>query len=173
MYTVYKIINSANGKYYIGVHKTMNPDDSYMGSGLAVKKAIAKYGRHNFVKEILFITESKQEAYSKEAELTVDFNSASVYNMKQGGVGGFTRENSLKGNAASLKKLTREQRSQNGKSSYDSRLSKLDHRENGRKGGLANKGKPKSEEFKQKVRDTWARKQLERTSSQAVKAPTS
>lgn len=36
---VYKIHNITNGKYYIGRHKTDNPLDSYMGSGLVVREA--------------------------------------------------------------------------------------------------------------------------------------
>jgi hypothetical protein len=156
MYTVYKITNKVNNKFYIGVHKTDTPNDSYMGSGLAVRKAISKYGRENFVKDILYITEAKDEAYQKEAELTVDYINENCYNMRRGGVGGFTRENALKGNAASFKLLTKEQRSANGKKGY--LKANNDPVECGRKGGLANKGKPKPEEFKQKLRDIWARK---------------
>ena len=69
MFTVYRITNIINKKTYIGVHKTSNPNDSYMGSGLAIKAAIHKYGRENFYKEILLITEDKQQAYDLEMEL--------------------------------------------------------------------------------------------------------
>ena len=156
VYTVYKITNLINQKFYIGVHKTKDPHDQYMGSGVAIRKAITKYGSDSFKKEILFVTELKEEAYGRERELTQNFMESSNYNMKIGGVGGFTRENSLKGNAASLKRMTREQRSANGKKGY--LKAKNDPVECGRKGGLANKGKPKSEEHKQKLRDTWKRK---------------
>lgn len=171
MYTVYKITNLVNEKFYIGVHKTDNPNDKYMGSGIAVRRAIKKYGRENFVKDILFVTECKEEAYKTEASFTEDYNREDSYNLKQGGVGGFTRENALKGNAASLKLLTKEQLSANGKKGY--LKSNNNPVECGRKGGLANKGKSKSEAHKQKLREAWIRKKLERTGSQAVKATTS
>lgn len=97
MYTVYKTINLKNDKHYIGVHKTDNPNDGYLGSGRAIEEAVRKYGRDSFEKEIIFITESKEEAYKKETELTLDFNTNKTYNMRLGGVGGFTKENAHKG----------------------------------------------------------------------------
>ena len=48
---VYCIINKINGKKYIGSDSNNNP--KYYGSGVYIKKAIKKYGKENFVKEIL------------------------------------------------------------------------------------------------------------------------
>ncbi len=166
MYTVYKITNTINGKYYIGVHKTTNPYDSYIGSGLAIKNAIKKYGKENFYKEILLITECKKEAYLFEHKLTENYIVADSYNMKRGGVGGFTRENALKGNAAALVKLTKQQLSDYGKKGYHA--ANNNPVECGRKGGLANRGKPKSKEHIQKIKEAWVKKKLLRTSSSVV-----
>ena len=90
MYTVYKITNTVNGKFYIGVHKTNNPLDSYMGSGLAIKQAISKYGRESFIKEILFEYETSHEAFDKERTLLEDLWATDLtYNKKPGGSGGW------------------------------------------------------------------------------------
>lgn len=91
MYTIYKTTNLVNQKTYIGVHKTTNPNDSYMGSGTAIKNAIKKYGKDNFHKEILFIFETPEEAFAKEKELVNDtyINTDKNYNETIGGRGGW------------------------------------------------------------------------------------
>lgn len=156
MYTVYKTINKINGKHYIGVHKTEIINDSYLGSGRALNAAIKQHGRENFTKEILFVYETAEEAYSKEKQLTKDYNLNSNYNMRLGGVGGFSKENAWKGFISKCKKggaKTKELGySFGGKNSNASAA--------GKKGGVGNKGKSKSEAHKQALRDSWKRKKL-------------
>ena len=41
-FIVYKTTNLINSKIYIGVHKVVTPDDTYLGSGKLIKKAIKK-----------------------------------------------------------------------------------------------------------------------------------
>jgi len=48
---VYCITNRINHKFYVGSH--CGSDPHYFGSGTGLKRAIKKYGRHNFFKEIL------------------------------------------------------------------------------------------------------------------------
>jgi hypothetical protein len=38
-YTVYQTTNQINDKIYIGVHKTENPNDDYLGSNRILKDA--------------------------------------------------------------------------------------------------------------------------------------
>ena len=89
-YTIYKVTNKLNGKFYIGKHQTKKVDDAYYGSGKAIKEAIQKYGIENFDKEVLFIFDSEDDMNSKEKELiTEEFvNRKDTYNLGVGGEGG-------------------------------------------------------------------------------------
>jgi len=91
-YTIYKTINLINDKYYIGMHRTLEPNDNYLGSGVALNKAIKKYGKDNFKKEVLFIFETEKEMQDKEKELVNELvvNDIQSYNMTFGGEGSWS-----------------------------------------------------------------------------------
>jgi len=86
---LYEIVNIKNGKIYIGVHRTDNIDDGYMGSGLNLKRSIKKYGIENFKKTILNFYNTYQEALDAEKKLvTLEFIERNdTYNIKEGGYG--------------------------------------------------------------------------------------
>lgn len=90
---IYKITNEINKKIYIGAHSTLNIHDRYMGSGTNIKKAIKKYGRKNFTKEILFIFETRAEMFEKEKELVNEefISRKDVYNQVLGGLNLFKK----------------------------------------------------------------------------------
>ena len=101
-YTIYKITNKINGKFYIGMHKTLNLDDGYMGSGKLIKRAIQKHGIKNFTKVILHIFDNEEDMKNKEKELVV-INEMS-YNLCDGGHGGFGYIN--KNNLSKINRLS-------------------------------------------------------------------
>jgi group I intron endonuclease len=87
----YKTTNKLNGKFYIGVHKHKTPHDkSYIGSGITLKRAIAKHGIENFQCEILAYHQTHEEAFAHEASIVSDelINTDECYNMVRGGKGG-------------------------------------------------------------------------------------
>ena len=91
-YYIYLTINLINGKKYIGKHYG-ELDDSYLGSGTILQKAINKYGKQNFKKEILYISKNEEENCIKEKEFIQAFNatqSEQFYNIHEGGIGGNT-----------------------------------------------------------------------------------
>lgn len=95
-YYVYKITNLLNGKIYVGKRRHMSPyTDTYMGSGKLILSAIKKYGKSNFLKEIISVFSSDEGAANLEKELvTKEFVSrGDTYNMHEGGFGGFAHCN--------------------------------------------------------------------------------
>ena len=88
---VYKITNKVNNKFYLGIHSTNDINDSYMGSGAAIKAAVLKYGKENFMKEIIGSYSSRDEALAEEKRLVTEqlVKSDDCYNLKTGGSSGF------------------------------------------------------------------------------------
>ena len=90
-YYMYEVRNLVNGKIYVGVHKTKNLDDGYMGSGKVIRSAIDKYGIENFVKIIIEHFDCASSMFAKEKEVVNEefLSRPDVYNLRAGGFGGF------------------------------------------------------------------------------------
>lgn len=85
---IYKIINLVNNKIYIGKNLHNNPN--YLGSGFLIKRAIKKYGKENFKKEIIEVCD-KEKANEREVYWIKKLNSTDLkigYNITEGGTGG-------------------------------------------------------------------------------------
>ncbi len=85
---IYKTTNKLNGKIYIGQDTNNNPD--YIGSGIMIKKAIKKYGRENFIKEVLEVCIDKETLSDRERYWIHFFDARNPkvgYNIAIGGEG--------------------------------------------------------------------------------------
>ena len=89
MYIVYQTTNKINNKIYVGIHDTSKNQQNgfYYGSGVALKNAIKKYGKDNFVRVTLFEYSILEEALQKEKEIVTEefVNDLNTYNMTVGG----------------------------------------------------------------------------------------
>jgi len=88
-YIIYKTTNLITNKIYVGQHCS-SADDGYLGSGIILKRSVDKYGKENFIREILDYCTSG-DVNEKEivwiAELSATDKSIG-YNINPGG-GGF------------------------------------------------------------------------------------
>ena len=134
-YIIYKITNLISNRYYIGRHATDNINDGYMGSGIAVKNAIKKYGEENFKKEILAEASSREDLWRLEEEFVTKeiVDDPLSYNMVGGGksyLNGLKQSDPQKfiehqsmagkrGGKASIKKRNREWHAKGGSASRE------------------------------------------------------
>ena len=86
---IYITTNLVNGKRYLG-QKEFNQKNwkTYLGSGIAFKKALNVYGEENFSRNIIYICFSEEELNQIEYELSVFFDvveSDNWYNLVLGG----------------------------------------------------------------------------------------
>jgi len=175
---VYKTTNLINGKIYVGKDEFNNP--KYLGSGYKLKPAIAKYGEENFKKEILEICKDKKQLSEREVYWIYNLNALDPkigYNIAEGGEGG----NTYAGKTENEMKEIRKKISEAGKGRIfsDEHRQKLSEAAKKRKGNKPSKfkgmryedymdlekvkdikkkisdaaKKPRSEAFKQKLRD--------------------
>lgn len=137
-YYIYKTTNILNNKFYIGKRHYKKKDDKwYLGSGVLLKKAIEKYGRENFKKEIIEWCFSPEEVNVREKFWITKLDALNpkiAYNLAPGGDGGFWGEEACKKISMKLKGMKRPP-------------------EFGNKVSKALKGKKKSQEHIEKVRN--------------------
>ena len=84
---IYKITNLLNGYIYIGQDKLDR--NYYYGSGIRIKRALKKYGKKNFIKDILCYCFSIEELSEKEKYWIKYFKDLNynLYNITKGGRG--------------------------------------------------------------------------------------
>lgn len=90
---IYKITNTVNNKVYVGKRALSSEfflRSNYWGSGKYIKKAIKKYGKEVFIREVICECISLKDMNEKEKYHITNLNSFSPrgYNIQKGGEGG-------------------------------------------------------------------------------------
>ena len=90
---IYKTTNVINGKEYIGMCSSKQRFESYLGSGILLRQAIEKYGKDNFVREILEECDDEESLRKAEIKWIRHYDAVkneNFYNLHEGGRGGST-----------------------------------------------------------------------------------
>lgn len=169
---IYKTTNLVNGKQYIGKDTKNKP--SYLGSGVILKKAIKKYGKENFKKEIIEVCSTHEELKERE-EYWLNYYDAGVnemfYNKHNHSYGGpifsnmsiETREK--KRNALLGRKRSEETKRKIG----DARRGKPLSNETKLKMSNSHREKPKSEKHRQSISESHMGKTLSQEHKQSIR----
>ena len=92
---IYKTTNLINGKFYVGKDERNKPD--YLGSGINLNRAIKKYGKENFIKEVLEVCSTREELIEREKYWIKETKAQELgYNIADGGWGGNTYDEETK-----------------------------------------------------------------------------
>lgn len=87
---IYLLRNKRNGMIYIGKKKGNRVDENYYGSGVLIGRAIEKYGKESFEREILCWCNSLKELNKAEKKFIAKYDSQNKdigYNLTSGGDG--------------------------------------------------------------------------------------
>lgn len=169
MYIIYRITNVINNNTYIGQHKVKSilTDDGYLGSGKLIKRALLKYGKKSFKKEIITFAISHLEANTLEKYYIS--KEKPVYNISPGGNGGNVNKNGIPWNKGkkgcqvawnkgipcsekTKKKISDNKKSKPGKPLSEETKRKISEAKKGKPNG--NKGKPKSLEHRKHISES-------------------
>ena len=143
---VYKVINKINGNFYIGKRQKSYVDEKYWGSGKIQKRELEKYGIENFDREVLCWAKTIDELESLEEKyINESFDSVQCLNIKRTSEGGDTTSNT--------KKIT--------DGTNEKHIPIEEDIPEGWWLGSKNKGVPKSEETRLKMKESWTAERRE------------
>jgi len=165
---VYLTTNLVNGKQYVGDHSSDNLNDGYLGSGIVIVKAIKKFGKEKFQREILEQFDSKNKAENSQQKYIEQFNTLvpNGYNISPtGGIhwGGVHSEESKQRMSESKKGISLNKKHKESlrksmigknKGSSNGMWGKHISKENKQKLSLFHKGKKISEKTKKKISES-------------------
>ncbi len=153
---IYKITNKINGKIYIGLtSKSLEKSKHYYGSGVHITRAIKKYGKKNFTKDILeHDIQTDDDLYLAEIKWIKLYNANDPtigYNISKGGESGSNgykhSEDTKRIISECLKNMSDETRKKRSEA-FKGRILSEDHK---RKIKESNVGQKRSDETKNKM----------------------
>jgi group I intron endonuclease len=151
-YLVYKTTNLINGKVYIGSHIAETLEDDYLGSGILLRKAIKKYGNENFKREIIHECETKEHMLDLEFEEIERHYGDNCYNVaKMAPLFSHPPKDGVKQGSSSHRNMMA------ARHYTDEQRAAMSERT---KGNQNRRGKPFSEEARQKLRDRWVERKI-------------
>jgi len=180
---IYKTTNKISGKIYIGKSQVKN--NNYLGSGLYLKRALKKYGKENFIREIIEdnikdpIILCEKEIYW--IEKLNSRNPKTGYNISKGGDGHSAKHSKETKNSLSIKKKeffkNKENHPMFGKHHKNETIEILKKKCSGRKHTdseiskmkIAQKGRKHSEETKEKIGKAHKGKKLTKQHKENIK----
>ena len=162
---IYKTTNKINGKISVGKDVKNNPN--YLGSGKRLLRAIKKYGRENFTKEILEICETQEQLNDCEKKWIEYLNSKgdNGYNIADGGTGGKTSPNPWN---KGLTKFTSESVKKYSDKNKKSLKGKTQSEETKLKRKISNSGKKRSKETCEKISKSLRGKKLSKETKEKI-----
>lgn len=92
----YQTHQLSTGMAYYGIHSTRNIDDGYLGSGAALKRAVKRCGRRDFVRYVVREFKTRKEALEWEERNVTERQVANpaCFNQQTGGTCGIPSEES-------------------------------------------------------------------------------
>ena len=108
----YMVTNNINGKVYVGSHSWSGEgiDPNYYGSGIAITRAVKKYGKENFQVEVLYYYDTVEECRADEERILTEYNVRDCphsYNLKNAAIGW---DKGLKHSEATKRKMSQAQK---------------------------------------------------------------
>lgn len=95
---------------YIGKHTSNTFCEEYLGSGKTLKKALKKYGRENFSKELIVWAKTYEELDNEEKRIIAEYKNKygrDCYNIAAGGDGGDVYLHNPEEKTKFIKKMTK------------------------------------------------------------------
>ena len=125
---IYRTTCIVTNRFYIGMHSTDDLNDRYLGSGVRLRRSVAKHGADYHTREVLEILPSRQAASDREKELLSEELRADplCMNCGPGGLGATDRPATTEETRAKLsasgkgKKRTNETRARMSEASRES-----------------------------------------------------